>query len=46
MKNLRMSVQLSLMALCFLIGFALFSLVAMTTLNTLRIQGPIYNPIV
>ena len=46
MKNLRMSVQLSLMAICFILGFALFSLVAMSTLNTLRIQGPIYNNIV
>jgi methyl-accepting chemotaxis protein len=45
LKNARMSVKLYLLLICFVVGFVVFGLVAKNTLDTLRIQGPIYNKI-
>lgn len=46
LKNSRISLKLYLLCICFLIGFTAFGLVARDTIDTLRVQGPIYNNIV
>jgi methyl-accepting chemotaxis protein len=46
LKNLKLSQKLYLLVLCFIAGFAVFGLVFKNTLDTLKINGPIYNDIV
>lgn len=46
LNDLKVSFKLYMLTLCFVIGFILFSLVFTSTMNTVRIQGSMYNNIV
>jgi methyl-accepting chemotaxis protein len=46
MKNLKVSTKLYLLLACFIAGFAVFGCFAKYTLNTLQVNGPLYNNIV
>lgn len=46
LRNMRISAKLYLVVGCFVVGFMAFSIFAMSTLNTVKIHGPIYADIV
>jgi methyl-accepting chemotaxis protein len=46
LRDARVSLKLYLLVGCFVAGFAAFALLARDTLETLRIQGPIYEGVV
>ena len=45
MKNLKISTKLYLLLVCFLAGFTVFGCFAKYTLDTLKVNGPVYNNI-
>ena len=46
MKHLKISTKLFLLLFCFIAGFLVFGVFAKHTLDTLRINGPIYKKII
>lgn len=46
LKNAKMATKLYMLLMCFIVGYVSFGIVAKDTLDTLRIQGPIYNEII
>jgi methyl-accepting chemotaxis protein len=45
-KDVRVSMKLYIIVGCFIVGFAVFGLLAKSTLDTVKIHGPIYTDIV
>ena len=46
LKNMRISMRLYIVVGCFVIGFGVFGMLAFSTLNTVKIHGPIYTNVV
>jgi methyl-accepting chemotaxis protein len=46
MKDLKISTKLYLLLICFIAGFTVFGCFAKYTLDTLKVNGPVYNDIV
>lgn len=45
-RDIRISMKLYMVVGCFIVGFVVFSIFALNTLNTVKIHGPIYTNIV
>jgi methyl-accepting chemotaxis protein len=46
MKNIKISLKLSVLLTVFIVGYAIFGLLSFSTLNSLRIHGSLYNQII